>query len=182
MVLSWVIGTSATLRAGELAGVTLPESVVVAGESRLLNGLGLRLATFFKVKVYVAGLYVTEKSSDAAKLLADSSSKLVRLFFLRDVDAETLRDAFADGFEKSCRPEECQRLAASVKSFVALQSDVKKGGTLDFELLPAEIVVKKDGKETGRIAAPGLGQVILRIWIGENPPNAELKAGLLGTP
>jgi hypothetical protein len=63
---------------------------------------------------------------------------------------------------------------------VKLQPDVKKGDTLDFELLQTEIIVKKNDKELGRVAGVGLGQVVLRVWIGENPPNPELKEGLLG--
>ena len=51
------------LEAGSLAGVSLPDSQQVAGKTLALNGLGLR--TKFMVKVYVAGLYLEQKSSDA---------------------------------------------------------------------------------------------------------------------
>jgi len=50
------------LDAATLAGVTLPDTVNVGNTRLLLNGLGLR--TKFMVKVYVAGLYLAQKSSD----------------------------------------------------------------------------------------------------------------------
>jgi hypothetical protein len=175
-----LLALNAPLFAGELAGVKLPDAVVLEGQPKVLNGLGLRLATFFKVKVYVAGLYVSEKSPDSAKHLGDTSSKLVRMSFLRDVDAEILGEAFSDGFEKACKGDECKTFGEAVKAFVKLQPDVKQGETLDFELLQAEIIVKKNDKELGRVAGVGLGQVVLRVWIGDNPPNPELKVGLLG--
>ena len=48
--------------AASLAGVTLPDSQQVAGKNLVLNGLGLR--SKMMVKVYVAGLYLEQKSSD----------------------------------------------------------------------------------------------------------------------
>lgn len=163
-----------------MAGVTLPDTVTLAGQSRVLNGLGMRLATFFKVKVYVAGLYVSQKSQDPAALLADASSKLVRMSFVRDVDADTLREAFSDGFAKACKGEECKTFQKAVDDFVKIQPAVVKGDTLDFELLPDALVVKKNAQELGKVATKGLSPIILRIWLGDNPPNPELKTGMLG--
>jgi len=166
--------------AAELAGVSFPDTLSLEGHAKVLNGLGLRLATFIKIKVYVAGLYVSHKSKDAATLLLDKESKLIRMSFLRDLAAEKLREALSEGFEKACKGEECKTFDGPVKSFVKLQPDLKKGEVLDFELMPEEIVVKKGEKELGRVKAPGLAHVMLRIWIGDNPPNKELKSGLLG--
>jgi hypothetical protein len=50
------------LHAASLAGVTLPDTAQVGSTPLVLNGLGLR--TKFGVKVYVAGLYLAQKSSD----------------------------------------------------------------------------------------------------------------------
>ncbi|MEO5667499.1 MAG: chalcone isomerase family protein [Bdellovibrionota bacterium] len=177
--LAFVVGNQA--HAAELAGVQFPDTVVLAGQTRSLNGLGLRLATFFKVKVYVAGLYVAKKSTDASALLMDADSKLMRLSFLRDLDAAKLSDAFAEGFEKACKGGECKDYASAVKSFTALQPEVRRGEVLDFEFHPSEVILKKGDKVLGHVNSVGFSQILLRIWIGENPPNSELKTGLLGT-
>ncbi len=57
-------------RAGELAGVTLPDQVTVEGRTLSLNGLGLRQATWLKVNVYVAALYLETKSSESEAIIA----------------------------------------------------------------------------------------------------------------
>ncbi len=46
-----------------MAGVDLPDTAQVGSTTLVLNGMGLR--TKMMVKVYVAGLYVTQKTSDA---------------------------------------------------------------------------------------------------------------------
>jgi hypothetical protein len=43
----------------ECKGVNFPDQAQVDGSNLVLNGLGLRHATAFKVNVYVAALYVT---------------------------------------------------------------------------------------------------------------------------
>jgi len=41
----------------------------------VLNGLGLRQATMMKVNVYVAALYVAQRSADANAILASNTPK-----------------------------------------------------------------------------------------------------------
>ena len=53
----------------ECLGVKVPDSVKAGGTDLVLNGLGIRKATFLKVKVYVAGLYLPQKSGDAGKII-----------------------------------------------------------------------------------------------------------------
>jgi hypothetical protein len=51
------------------AGVTLPDQAMVEARTLVLNGMGLRKATWLRVKVHVAGLYLEEMSLDAARSL-----------------------------------------------------------------------------------------------------------------
>ena len=61
--------------AADKAGVHMADTLHVRDQDLLLNGLGLREATIFKVDVYVAGLYVTQKTSDPAAILAARQSQ-----------------------------------------------------------------------------------------------------------
>ena len=54
----------------ECHGITFPEQTSVQNSTLVLNGLGLRQATMVKVNVYVAALYVAQKSADANAILA----------------------------------------------------------------------------------------------------------------
>ena len=73
----------------------------MANADLVLNGLGIRKATFLKVKVYVAGLYLTQKSADPAQILSANAPWQLSLHFVRDVDARDMREAFDEGFKKS---------------------------------------------------------------------------------
>ena len=66
-------------------GAAMPARIV-AGDAELpLRGMGLREATWLNVDVYVAGLYVSERTHDAAAVLAPDTPKQMRLALLRDV-------------------------------------------------------------------------------------------------
>jgi long-chain acyl-CoA synthetase len=55
------LGTAAL--AGELAGITLPDTLKAGEKTLKLNGLGLRKKAVFKV--YVSGLYLESPSKNA---------------------------------------------------------------------------------------------------------------------
>jgi Chalcone isomerase-like len=68
--LSW----SASVQAHECRGVTSPDQLRADAADLSLDGLGIRKATFLKVNVYVAALYVTVPTHDANALIASSES------------------------------------------------------------------------------------------------------------
>ena len=105
----------------------MPEEQPVAGKTLSLNGMGLRKATIFAVKVYVAGLYLSEKSESATAILAKDQPWHLDLRFLRDVDAADIRDAWEEGFESNAESE----LAALKDRIAVLQqhmTDLVEGG------------------------------------------------------
>ena len=62
------------LIAGTLKGITMPDTIMVEDQTLVLNGMALRKKFIFKV--YVAGLYLPQKESDAEKILKGFSSKI----------------------------------------------------------------------------------------------------------
>src|SRR5690242_8229220 len=78
----------------------MPPTVDVQGRTLQLNGKGLRTATVFHVKVYEAGLYLPQRSSNAQQILNSQDPKVVRLTFLRDVSSNQVKDAWNDDFKK----------------------------------------------------------------------------------
>ena len=56
-------------------GVNVPEQVQLDGGTLRLNGLGLRQATFLKINVSVAALYVANVSRDPQALLGSNTPK-----------------------------------------------------------------------------------------------------------
>src|SRR5215472_8471526 len=81
--------------------IAFPDTVKVGGADLVLNGLGIRKATLLRIKVYVAALYLPQKSGDAAAILGANGRWQLTLHFVRDVDASDIRDAFQEGFQKA---------------------------------------------------------------------------------
>src|SRR5215471_3182434 len=89
----------------ECQGVNFPEQAQLDGSTLTLNGLGLRQATFLKVNVYVAALYVANVSSDAQALFASNTPKELILHFLHNVSDDELKKAWEEGFEYNAKEQ-----------------------------------------------------------------------------
>lgn len=83
----------------ELAGVKLDDSVRLVDQNLRLNGAGIRYKVVFKV--YVIGLYLTDKKTTVANVMAASGARRVTLVMLRDVGSEEFGKAFAVGIEQN---------------------------------------------------------------------------------
>ena len=167
-------------QAAECGGIRAPDSLEVGGEKLVLNGLGLREATLFKVNVYVAALYVKEKSQDGEAIAAGDQSKLMRLSFLRNVSKADMRNAIIEGFKRSS-PDDWPQLEARVQKFFELLPAFDSGETLTLWYVPGKgVQVKAPGKGSGVIEGFDFARALFRVWLGEHPPNGGLKKGLLG--
>jgi len=166
----------------ECKGVSFPEQMQSEGSTLKLNGLGLRQATFLKVDVYVAALYVTETSSDANAILKSSGPKELILHFVRDVGRTDLTKAWDEGFENNASSQ-LPALKERIETFKGLMPDMSKGQRLRFVYKPgAGTSVDVNGAAKGTVAGDDFARALFSIWLGARPPNAELKAGLLGGP
>jgi len=160
-------------------GVTFADSVQGPGGALALNGLGLRKATILKVKVYVAGLYLPEKSGDGDAILKEGGAWRLELRFVHDVDASDMEDAFKEGFAKT--GADLAPLKDRIDALVGMFVDFKDGQALAFTNDPAKgVAVELDGASKGVIDGADFGPVLLAIWLGAEPPNKDLKSGLLG--
>ncbi len=177
-VLLVVAASISDLRAGTLAGVTLPDTVQAGGKTLVLNGIGLR--TKFFVKVYVGGLYLEQKSSDAAAILKTDVPKRVVMHFVRNVSKNQVTDGFNESFENNT-PDAKKTLKAEIDQFLGALESVNDGDEVVITYLPGTgttLTVK--GKDKVTISAPSFAEVIFSVWLGPKPPNQDLKKGLLG--
>jgi Chalcone isomerase-like len=166
--------------ARECKGGAFPDHVQVKGTELTLNGLGMRKATFLKVNVYVAALYVTRVSRDPQPLIDPATPAELTLHFVRNVGVGDLRNAWKEGFERVAK-DQMAALGARVTMLNGWMSDVKTGQRLDFVRLPGTgIQVSVNGTLKGTITGDDFSRAFLSIWLGADPPNAELKSGLLG--
>ena len=180
-----VIGIVAALGAGvaqgkECKGVTFPDQAQVEGSTLALNGVGLRQATMLKVNVYVAALYVAKTSSDPNAILQSNAPSELILQFVRDVGAADLRKGWDEGFAKNSKGQ-LPALQERIATLNGWMADVKSGQKLIFVFKPGVGVhVDVNGTAKGAISGDDFAKAFLSIWLGADPPNPEIKAGLLG--
>jgi len=171
---------SASAQARECRGVGFEDQVSVDGGALALNGLGLRLATIFKVKVYVAALYLAKTSTDPNAILGANSPSELILHFVRDVDAKDIRGAWSEGFEKNAA-DQLPALQQRIGILNGWMADVKSGQRLIFIHKPGTgIEVNVNGTLKGVINGDDFARAFLSIWLGAKPPNPEVRSGLLG--
>jgi len=175
-----IVLASGAAQARDCKGVTFPEQTVVDGAALVLNGLGLRQATMFKVNVYVAGLYVASRTEDASAVLgADPPKKLV-LHFLRDVKKSDLNNAWEKGFADNAA-DMLPQIKERVNMLTSWMEDMASGSLLIFaQRHEAGVEVNVNGNMRGSIPGEDFARAFFSIWLGPQPPNPGLKTGLLG--
>lgn len=165
--------------AAEISGVKLPDQVTVQGKTLKLNGAGLRQATILKINAYAAGLYLENAMHDGDAIANSDQAKSIEMVFMRDVSAKQMSDAFQEGFDKNCVAG-CAELKPHIGKLQGLLKDMKKGEAMSFHFLSDGVEVSIRGQKVGKIGDKAFSHQLIRCWIGKNPPNSELKEGLLG--
>ncbi|HEX6820437.1 MAG TPA: chalcone isomerase family protein [Candidatus Sulfotelmatobacter sp.] len=178
LILLLLVTAVASLRAGTLAAVTLPDKLQADSASLQLNGMGLR--TKFMVKVYVAGLYLPQKSSDVNAILKADIPKQIVMHFVREITKNQLTDGFAESFHNNT-PEAEKALKSDIDRLFAALGPVKDGEEIAFIYLPDKgTSVVQAGTEKVTISGPAFAKMLFSVWLGPKPPNVGLKKGLLG--
>ncbi len=166
------------LNASSLAGVTLPDTAQVGGKTLMLNGLGIR--TKYMVKVYVAGLYLEQKSSDPNAIIKSDTPKQIVMKFLHGASKSQMTDAFDESFSNNT-PEAKKTMKADIDRLLGALDTVKTGDQMVFTYVPGTgTSLAINGQDKVTIAGPAFAQVLLSVWLGPKPPNADLKKGMLG--
>jgi hypothetical protein len=182
-----LVGSMAAVSAGaqpvEMEGQKFEPTVQVGGQTLNLNGVGLRRRAVFKV--YVAGLYVPQKSTNAATLINDKGARRVSLRMLRDVDAGSFIDSFNDGLKNNLTDAQLTALKLQMDALTATLKSIgeaKKGDSINFDYTPeAGTRISVNGQPRGDpIPGADFFSAVLRIWLGEKPVDESLKKGMLG--
>jgi len=167
----------APAQAATLAGVELPDTVVVDGTTLHLNGMGLREATRLHIKAYVGGLYLQERTNDPATVIDSRQPKRVTMKFLRNIDRGRLSSGWAD----SLRKVGGKSMEHAITQFTSLIPDVKTGDTMSFTWRPGVgLEVAMNDKVRGNIPGDDFARTLYTVWFGPHPGDENLKRGMLG--
>jgi hypothetical protein len=162
--------------AGELAGVTLPDQATVGGQTLVLNGMGLREKLLFDI--YVAGLYLPARTQDAAAAIQQDVPKRLTMRFVygRGVTKQQILDTFLEGFAKQGPIE-----AGLSDRLSALLEDMAPGEEITLDYVPGQgTTLISKGVTKGTLEGADFMRKLWTVYLGDHPPTAALKAGLLG--
>lgn len=173
-----------SIAATEVNGVKFEDTAKVGGKELKLNGAGMRVkAAFFKL--YVAGLYLTDKKTTTADILALSGPKRVQIVMQREISSEDFGDAFMKGLNDNSDKAEKSKLVNQTVLFGELFASVpslKKGDILLLDFTPGTGMQSfLNGKQVGQtIPEPLFFNAVLKIWLGDRAVDSTLKEKLLG--
>lgn len=168
---------ASTSHAAALAGVTLPDTATVGGAPLVLNGLGLREKLY--VDVYVGGLYLPAKTTNAQTAIDQDVAKRIQMNFIYSkVTREDMSNTFKEGLAKLSNASALQQQFNQLDSWM---QDVTAGQVVSIDYVPGSgTSFTFNGNKKGTIAGVEFMRAIWTIFLGPNPPTSSLKKGMLG--
>ena len=160
--------------------VSIEETANCSDQELVLNGVGIRKKLF--IKLYVAALYVRNKSSQAEQLLGMSQALCMRLHITSGkITSDKMINATREGFVKSTGGNTTP-IADEIETFLAwLKQPIKKGDVFEFSFVPeAQTQVYKNNQLLGEISNKEFSAALFGIWLGASPVQDNLKTKLLG--
>lgn len=168
-------------QAAKLEGQQFDNTMVLAGRTLRLNGLGLRGVLW--VKAFVAGLYLPAASKDPNQILTMPGPKRLRLKVMLEAPSHELTKSFQHGARNENEPAR-SALAKRVETLSALIDSLDKvhpGDVLDLDYLPDQgVQLRLNDKPVGQpVPGEDLYRVVLKIFVGDRPVDKRMREGLL---
>jgi len=180
---SWVAASLPATAALQMDGISLEDSVQVAGKNLKLNGAGISMRMIFKV--YAMGLYLPNRQDTTRDVLLGDGPKRLMIAMLRDVSGSDFNDelrqyAVADG---ASIPTHIMDNMLRLGQAIERQADgLHKGDTLTMDWVPGTgaLVALNNKPLTAPFHDIAFYKALLNIWLGDKPADSRLKLKLLG--
>jgi len=174
---------AANVQAREVEGVRYEEAIDMAGTKLQLNGAGTRYKAVFKV--YTAGLYLSRKAGSTAEVAAVPGPKRLTLTFVREIGSEELGRLFIKGIKANTPNDEYTRIVGSVMRMSQVFYEARKmkvGEVINMDWVPGKgtVISIRDVPVGEPFPEPEFYGALLRIWLGNDPADWQLKDALLG--
>ena len=169
------------IHAATIAGVTLPDSIVLNKEQVYLRGIGLREK--YWIDIYVAGLYIPknmiDQNNSASQIIKAQVPKRIHTHFIfPHVPKEKMVETLEENIIKNPHIE--QDTIQKIRQAQSWMEDYTEGDEIIFDYIPEKgTVITVKGIEKGTIQGEDFMQAIFSIYIGSNPASEQLKQGLL---
>jgi hypothetical protein len=173
------------VNAAELEGVRLEDQIRVDGHDLQLNGIALR-TRYVVFKVYVAGLYLPQKTGTPQAAIESHGAKRISLTMLRSADANEFVASIDHGLRANNSEAQLAEAKPQVDALYEKIRAVKEANkgmriVLDYSPSSASTTLFVDGAAQGApMAGEAFYRALLRIWLGDKPVQDDLKKALLG--
>jgi long-chain acyl-CoA synthetase len=171
---------AAVALAAEVGGVRLDDKVSVGAQELVLNGAGVRTRVVFKV--YVASLYLPQKATELAAVLAKSPRR-IQLNLLRTLSADQLVEALNEGLAENNTAAELGAVKSQVDALATIMKsfkEIKEKDVITLDFVDGATRIGLNGEAKGNIGGDAFNQALTKVWLGEKPVQADLKKSLLG--
>ncbi len=174
---------SISVHAQTIADIEIADTVSHSSQSTklVLNGAGIR--TKFIFDIYIGSLYLEKKQLQAKDVYNAPGEKRISMHFLYDeISKEKLVNGWNDGFENNLSKDELVKFKDQINKFNNLFVAVKKGDVINLNFIPTtgtHIVI--NGKSQGIVEGDNFFIALLKIWLGDEPADSDLKEAMLGS-
>lgn len=180
---SWVAASLPATAALQMDGISLEESVQVAGKNLKLNGAGISMRVIFKV--YALGLYLPNRQDTTRDVLQVDGPKRLLIAMLRDVSGAEFNDElrqYAIAESASIPAHILDNMVRLGQAIDRQSNGLRKGDTLTLDWVPGTgTMVELNNKPlTAPLRDIAFYKALLNIWLGDKPADSRLKMKLLG--
>ena len=136
------------------------------------TGVAVRKKVVFKV--YGMAHYMESpaggtRAGAIKDVLTDGKAKQITMNFARDVDQESIQNAYRDGFKENASREEFRQIQGSIDQFVGnFTGGVKENDVFILRWLPGGTIIPViKGEEKQSITSPVFAKILWTIWFGD---------------
>lgn len=155
---------------------SLPNEVSVDGSKMKLNGAGMREK--FWIDLYAGGLYLGEKSNNAASVIKSEKAMMIKLHIVSGLVTQgKMIDAVTEGFENSTTGFATQQ---QIDKFIGFfNEEIVKDNVFDIYAKDGVVKAFKGGKLLGVVEGQDFKEALFGIWLSDKPADKKLKKAML---
>lgn len=163
------------------SNIELKESISLGSTKLLLNGAGQR-SKFF-IDLYVAALYLSEKSQDAEDIINTDSTMMIQIHVISNlITSENLIRGTREGFNKSTN-DQTASIQEQIDEFLsAFDSPIVLGDIFEIVYQPEKgVTVIKNRHVVKKLQSDlAFKKALFGVWLSKKPAQQSLKEDLLG--
>ena len=179
-VMTFVSAISLFAQTSNIEGIDFQDQLSINNETFVLNGGGLREKLGF-LDLYVGGLYLSAKSSDANQIVMNGSPMAIRIVIAsRLVSRERFIEALEEGFKNTTVGKYTPMQIQSFKEYLSDPFEIDDEIILVYSSKDKSTYLYKNSEIRGEFSGLPFKQALFGIWLGDKPAQESLKKEMLG--